>query len=96
VRARLTAEGWPLDALRDAYRSFDVTGNDLRVRRARVAIFAGIYDQIAPLPHLADFARHAGIARLLPYRRGHALLLLQRHMYRDYGRVLDADLRAAP
>jgi hypothetical protein len=94
VRARLRAAGWPLDALAAGYRAFDATAA-LRLPGARVAVLAGAFDQIAPLADLRAWATRAGVTRLRAYPRGHASLLLQRRMYRDYGALLDEDLRAA-
>jgi hypothetical protein len=47
-------------------------------------IQAAELDQLTPLERVRDYSKAQGIENLRLYRRGHASILLDRRIYRDY------------
>jgi hypothetical protein len=60
------------------------TGYSLAIEPRRIMIQAAELDQLTPLERVRDYSKAQGIENLRLYRRGHASILLDRRIYRDY------------
>jgi hypothetical protein len=94
MRQRLREEGRSVGEMKRVYAALDPSLDRPRMDPARISVLYGQYDLVATAPTTEAWARAWGVTRLLPYHRGHALALFNRQMYKDYGRLLDEDLRA--
>jgi hypothetical protein len=92
VRARLLGEGRTLGEIAAGYGAFDASHERPLLPPERISVLQGRFDLLAPQAALLEWARRWNIAEVHSYPRGHALMLFNRSMYRDYGRLLETRL----
>ena len=96
VRERMLSGGWTPDALEEVYRALDPTLGTPQMPVERISVLYGKWDQVARVEPLQRWAEAWGVTRLRALESGHALILLDGDVYRDYRELLAEDLAAMP
>jgi hypothetical protein len=81
---KLEEAGFDLQLIERALAEMSPSGKPLSISPSNLMIQAAEFDQLTPLKKILDYGERKGIAKLKVYRKGHATMLLDRRLYRDY------------
>ncbi len=82
-------EGFSKETLKKAYSLISPVSYPLTIQPGRVQIEAALYDQLNPVWSIRNYAKNNGIKDFHTYKAGHALILLDKKIYRDYALFLE-------
>ncbi len=85
---RYEKEGFSRETIHKAYLLISPVSYPLTIQPERVQIEAALYDQLNPVDIIRLYAENNGIKNFHTYKTGHAAILLDKKIYRDYSLFL--------
>ena len=89
IYPRYEEEGFSKETLKKAYSLISPVSYPLTIQPGRVQIEAALYDQLNPVRSIRNYAKNNRIKDFHTYKTGHALILLDKKIYRDYALFLE-------
>ena len=90
VAARLAAAGYDSALVKQAYDTVSPAFTASSAAPDRILLLYARQDQLTPESVTIDYAKARSISRVLSYDESHSTILLNSHMFKDYGDFLDS------